>query len=105
MIEGWQINNAPWALGVAGAFLVASVWFFFRCVKREGNSGGMIALHLLRMIIAFAVALTFLRPERVLLAKRNEQPRVAVLWDASGSMATKDVVLDGKTAVQRAEWV
>ncbi|GDX09923.1 membrane protein [Verrucomicrobiota bacterium] len=105
MIEGWQINNAPWALGVAGAFLIASVWFFFRSIKREGNTRGMIALHFLRMVIALAVAITFLRPERVLLAKRNEQPRVAVLWDASGSMATKDVVLDGKTAVQRAEWV
>ena len=37
MIEGWQINLAPWALGIAGAFMLASVWFFFRSVKREGN--------------------------------------------------------------------
>ena len=105
MIEGWQINMAPWALGVAAAFLLASVWFFFRSIKREGSTGGMILLHVLRMTIAFAVALTFLRPERVQLAKRSEQPRMAVLWDASGSMATKDVVLDGKTAIPRAEWV
>ena len=105
MIEGWQINTAPWALGTAAAFLIASVWFFFRSLKREGSNGGMVALHVLRLLIAAAVALTFLRPERVQLSKRSEQPRVAVLWDASGSMATKDVVLDGKTAVQRAEWM
>jgi len=105
MNEGWQFNMAPWALGVAGTFLLASIWFFFRSLKREGNTGGMIALHLVRVIIAALVAVTFLRPERVVLSKRPEQPRVAVLWDDSGSMATTDVVADGKTAVPRADWV
>src|SRR5438552_3151538 len=105
MIEGWQINMAPWALGIAGAFLLASVWFFFRSLRREGNTGGMIALHVLRVVIAALVALTFLRPERVVLAKRSEQPRVAVVWDGSGSMATRDVVTEGKTTTARAEWV
>ena len=76
MIEGWQFNNAPWAIGVAAAFMLASVLFFFRSLKREGSTGGMVALHVLRVVIAAAVALTFLRPERVLLAKRSEQPRV-----------------------------
>ena len=105
MMEGWQINLAPWALGVAGAFLIASVWFFFRSLGREGSTGGMVGLHALRLLIAALVALTFLRPERVLLTKRNEQPRVAILWDASGSMATRDVVVGANPAVPRAEWV
>ena len=48
-------------------------------------------------------ALTFLRPERVVLAKRTEQPRVAVLWDDSGSMATRDVVTGDKATTSRAE--
>ena len=105
MIEGWQVNMAPWALGIAGAFMIASIWFFFRSLKREGGSGRMISLHVARMVIAALVALTFLRPERVLLSKRTEQPRVAILWDDSGSMATRDVVTGEKTAISRAEWV
>ena len=105
MIEGWQINMAPWALGIAGTFVLASVWFFFRSLKREGSTGGMVAMHLLRLVIAVLVALTFLRPERVVVAKRSEQPRVMVLWDGSGSMATRDVVTEGKTATSRADWV
>ena len=105
MSEGWQINTAPWVLGVAGAFLIASVWFFFRSLRREGRNGGLIALHALRLLIAVLVALTLLRPERVVFAKHNEQPRVVVLWDGSGSMNTKDVVTGEKETTARAEWV
>ena len=105
MSEGWQINTAPWVLGVAGAFLIASVWFFFRSLRREGRNGGLIALHALRLLIAVLIALTLLRPERVVFAKHNEQPRVVVLWDGSGSMNTKDVVTGEKETTARAEWV
>ncbi len=105
MIEGWQFNTAPWVLGVSGAFLIASACFFVRSIRREGSDGGHIALHLLRLLIALAIALTLLRPERVVTAKHTEQPRVLVLWDGSGSMKTKDVVTGEQQTTSRAEWV
>ena len=104
MNDGWQINTAPWVLGVAGAFVLASVLFFFRSLKREGSDGAHIALHLLRLIIALAVALTLLRPERVVTAKHSEQPRVLVLWDGSGSMNTKDVLTGEQQTTARSAW-
>jgi hypothetical protein len=103
--DGWQINTAPWVLGVAGAFILASIWFFFRSLKREGSDGAHIALHLLRLILALAVALTLLRPERVVTAKHSEQPRVLVLWDGSGSMNTKDVLTGQQETTARNAWV
>src|SRR6185369_7112761 len=90
---------------VAGAFLVASVWFFFRSVRREGRSARMMALHFLRLFLAALIAFTLLRPERVVLSKRTEQPRVMVLWDGSGSMATRDVRIGEKETLSRSEWV
>ena len=105
MSEGWQINTAPWVLGVAGAFVIASVWFFFRSLRREGRNGGLIALHVLRLLIAVLIALTLLRPERVVISKHSERPRVMVLWDASGSMNTSDVVTGDKQTTARAAWV
>jgi hypothetical protein len=97
MTEGWQINTAPWVVAVALAFLAASAWFFVRSLRREGHGGWMTTLHVLRLSIAVLIAFTLLRPERVVLTKRTEQPRVIVLYDASGSMATKDV-LTGEAA-------
>ena len=71
MTEGWQFNTAPWAIATAGAFIIASIWFFFRSLKREGSDGWHTALHALRLIIAVAVAVTLLKPERVVLAKHT----------------------------------
>ena len=105
MTEGWHINTSPWALGVAGAFMLASVWFFFRSLKREGRDGAHVALHLLRLLIAGAVAATLLRPERVVISKHTEQPRVVVLWDGSGSMNTKDHLTGDRQTTARAAWV
>lgn len=105
MTEGWQFNTAPWVLITASAFLVASIWFFFRSLKREGSDGWHIALHLLRLVIAIAVAVTLLKPERVVFSKRTEQPRVVVLWDGSGSMKTKDTLVGEKDAASRESWV
>ncbi len=105
MIDGWQLNASPWIVGVAGAFVLASVWFFFRSLRREGRGGGMTLLHLLRLLIAICIAFTLLRPERVQLAHHTEQPRVMVLWDGSGSMETKDVLTGDGQPTSRAEWV
>jgi len=105
MSEGWQFNTAPWVIAIAAAFAIASIWFFFRSLQREGRGGWMTALHVLRLLIALAIAFTLLRPERVLIKKRTEQPRVVILWDGSGSMETKDVLAGENQAQARAEWV
>jgi hypothetical protein len=105
MSEGWQINTSPWVMAVALAFVAASVWFFFRSLAREGRGRWMTALHGLRLFVSALVAVTLLRPERVILNKRAELPRVVVLWDGSGSMETRDVLTGGKQTVSRAEWI
>jgi len=103
--DGWQFNLAPWVLITAGTFVLLSLLFFFRSLKREGSDGPHIALHLLRLLIAVAVAVTLLRPERVVHTRNTERPRVMVLWDGSGSMNTKDVLTGDKATISRATWV
>src|SRR5262245_30352475 len=105
MTDGWQFNTSPWIIAIAVAFLIASAWFFVRSMQREGNSRWMTVLHALRFLIALAVAFTLLRPERVVIKRNTEQPRVMVLWDGSGSMETKDVLTGEKQTATRAEWL
>jgi hypothetical protein len=62
-------------------------------------------LHILRLAVAILVAVTLLRPERVLIKRRTEQPRVVVLYDGSGSMATKDVLTGEKETISREAWI
>jgi hypothetical protein len=105
MTEGWQFNTAPWVLAIAVIFILASGWFFVRSMRREGHGGWMTILHVLRFLIALAVAFTLLRPERVVVKRNNEQPRVVVLWDGSGSMTTNDVLTGERQTTSRAEWL
>ncbi len=105
MTDIWQINTAPWVIAVAAAFVVASAWFFVRSLRREGHGGWLTALHVLRFVVAVLIAFTLLRPERVVVKKRTEQPRVVVLYDASGSMETRDVLTGEKETMSRADWV
>jgi len=92
-------------MAVALAFVSASAWFFFRSRAREGRGRWLTALHGLRLFVSLLVAFTLLRPERVILNKRPEQPRVLVLWDGSGSMDTRDVLTAGKQTISRAAWI
>jgi hypothetical protein len=90
---------------VVVAFLAASLWYFWRSLRREGSSPKLTVLHSMRLLAALMVAITLLKPERVLTLRRTEKPRVAVLWDASGSMATQDVVNAMNTAETRQSWL
>ncbi len=105
MTTTWQFNTSFWVLTAAALFVATSVWFFFRSLRKEGASRSHLVLHSLRLLIALAVAFTLLRPERVVSLRRTENPRIAVLWDASGSMATKDVLDEKQQPQTRAAWL
>jgi hypothetical protein len=105
MTSSWQFNTSFWVLLTAGVFMAASVWFFFRCWRKEGHGRGLTWLHILRLAIAGMVAFTLLRPERVVVTRRTENPRVLILWDSSRSMETKDVLTDKQEVEGRSAWV
>ena len=106
MNTAWQFNLSPWVLIAAALFLLASIAFFLRSLKREGSTKAHCTLHSIRLLAALILTATLLRPERVTTLTRTEQPRIAILWDASGSMATRDVLTtEGQPPQRRADWL
>ncbi len=83
---------------LAGAWLARENWL------RRGRTKAITALEGLRLAIVTLLVFTLLRPELVKIIERTEDPEVAVLIDASGSMATKDLILSNNV-VSRAEWL
>src|SRR6185369_17643299 len=51
----------------------------------------LVCLELLRIILVTIAALLFNQPEWIEEYRPKEKPSIAVLWDASGSMGTRDV--------------
>ncbi len=85
--------------------LVFSIWAW----KRSGWSRITGMLELLRVIIVVLVAVTLNQPELEELQTPDRKPVVAVLWDQSKSMETKDVVKETDSgdnqAITREEFI
>jgi hypothetical protein len=89
--EGLRFQASPWTLGlsIVMVLLVAAVsllgWW------RSGCKPGFGLLEILRVLIAFLVALLLNQPEWVTQQRPKDKPSIAVLIDDSPSMATLDV--------------
>jgi hypothetical protein len=105
MTEAFWDFNVSWRLLLPGLLLLTGViWQFQRGLRQVHGRGWHRMLDLLRVAVAGLLVFTLLRPERVRVARSTAQPVVAILYDTSGSMETRDVVHTG-AAVSRSEWV
>jgi hypothetical protein len=77
-----------------GAVLVAA-GMGFAAVRRVGYRPAYVALESLRFGIVCLVVLLFNQPEWIEEFRPQGKPSIAVLWDASPSMETRDVVRPG----------
>jgi hypothetical protein len=83
--SAWSIVIALLAIGATVAFS-AIAW------RRSGYRRSIGALESLRVLIVAAASVLLFQPEWVQEFKPTEKPAIAVLWDASASMKTRDVV-------------
>ncbi len=95
-----------WSIAVFGALALAltAVFSWLQC-RREPKARALRVLEALRFVWVALLVFTLFQPERVRPIRATDRPRIAVLGDASGSMATVDVATNGTPAVARAAWL
>jgi len=103
--EGLRFFTTPWTLGVSALLVAAVAAVAFHAWRRSGFTAGVGALEGLRLAIAILVAVLLNQPEWVEEYRPDTKPVVAVLWDASRSMDTQDVVAAGAPPRTRREAV
>lgn len=104
-----HLNPTPLTLWLG---IIALLGVGFLCViswLRSPHRGRTAALEGLRFFIAALVVMLLWQPEWRTVINPTSKPRIAILWDDSGSMATLDAVVPeglGTTGevVTRAEW-
>ncbi len=104
MTSHWDISAPPLVLIFAVVVWCVSAWLCWQNWRRRGGRG-VALLEGFRFAIISLILFTLLKPEQVRRTERTEQPEVVVLTDASGSMKTRDVVLEGNQVVRREEWL
>jgi hypothetical protein len=87
----------PWSIPASIIVVLVTAGFCYVAWRRSGYRPSLGLLELLRLGIVCVVALMFNQPEWIEQFKPEEKPSIAVLWDASPSMETRDVVRAGRT--------
>lgn len=81
-----------WSMLVSIVIVIATVVFSFIAWRRSGYRRSFGMLELLRVALVVVAAIMFNQPEWIEEFRPEERPTVAVFWDASPSMKTRDVV-------------
>ena len=97
-MSGLRFFTTPWTIGLSAALVVAVASVAFLTWRRSGYAAGTGLVELLRLAVAASVGLLLNQPEWVEEYRPDEKPVLAVLYDASRSMDTQDVVSTGSTA-------
>ena len=98
---GLRFFTTPWTVGLSAALVAATVAVAVLSWRRSGFARGQGLLELLRVAIAAIVAVLLNQPEWVEERRPTEKPVVAVLYDASASMETRDVTGGGPPRSRR----
>lgn len=98
--------SASWAVRIFALLLWAAAgWFAFQNYRRRGAAKWVGWLEGLRFAIVTLIVFTLFKPEFVKQIIEKELPEIAVLFDASGSMATRDVPAGDKNILRRNQWL
>ncbi|MBC8113268.1 MAG: VWA domain-containing protein, partial [Candidatus Saccharimonas sp.] len=81
----------PWSAAVSVLIVVSTAALCFVAWRRSGYRRDFGLLEVLRLALVCLVALLFNQPEWVEEYRPEEKPSIAVLWDDSASMETRDV--------------
>ena len=84
--------GTPWSVAASLLAVAFTAAFCFIAWRRSGYRPSMGLLEFMRLALVATVAVLLNQPEWIEEFRPEEKPAIAVLWDASASMDTRDVV-------------
>ena len=105
-----HLSPTPVTLWLGILALLATAVLCILAFRRSARRGRTALLESLRFLIVAAVVVLLWQPEWHTTIRHDSKPRIAILWDDSGSMATEDATLPPILSpqggiVSRADWV
>jgi uncharacterized membrane protein len=101
----WSFSASPPVAIAAAAGWLACAWLAILQWRRRGGGSRLAAIEGTRLLAVTVVCLALFKPELVQQIPHIEQPKVVILRDRSGSMATRDVTLPAASVQTRAQWL
>ena len=85
-------SASVWSIAAAVLAVLVTAGLSYVAWRRSGYRGSILSLELLRVAIVAAAGFLLNQPEWVEEFRPQDKPAIAVLWDGSTSMGTRDVV-------------
>jgi hypothetical protein len=85
-----------WSLAISIALVLVTAGFCYEAWRRSGFRRSFGLLELLRLALVILAALLETQPDWIEEFRPKEKPTIAVLWDASVSMNTRDAIPGAK---------
>jgi uncharacterized membrane protein len=105
MSSHWSFSASPAVTAFALAGWIICAWLAILQWRRRGGGAWLAVIEGTRMLAVTLVCLCLFKPEIVQEIPHLEQPKVVILRDVSGSMATQDVRTPDATVQTRAQWL
>ena len=105
MSSHWTFSASPSVTAITLAAWIACVWLALLQWRRRGGGTSLAAIEGTRLLAVTLVCFALFKPEIVQEIPHTEQPKVVILRDVSGSMATQDVRTPDGGVQTRAEWL
>ena len=103
-LSNWSFALS-WPLLLLGCILwVASLLLCIANIRRAGAHTRVRVLEVLRLLLITLLILTLFRPEFIRHVRRSDPAEIAVLYDSSRSMETRDLVVSNYL-MSRADWL
>ncbi len=99
-VSHFHFLGTGWHIAVSVVGVIVTAVFCFVAWRRSGYRPSLGMLELLRLTIVILGAILFNEPEWVEEFRPEEKPSVAVLWDASSSMETRDFLFSSPSGAQ-----
>ncbi|HEY3964332.1 MAG TPA: hypothetical protein VGM05_07220 [Planctomycetaceae bacterium] len=99
-VSHFHLNGTGWHIAISVVGVIVTAGFCFVAWRRSGYRRSLGLLELLRLTIVALAALLFNEPEWVEEFRPEEKPSVAVLWDSSPSMETRDFLFSSPSGAQ-----
>jgi uncharacterized membrane protein len=105
MISHWSFSASPAIVVLVAAAWIACLWLAILQWQRRGRGKRLALMEGTRLLAVSLVCFALFKPEIVQDIPHTEQPKVVILRDQSGSMATRDVQISPGGVTTRAAWL
>jgi hypothetical protein len=105
MSSHWSFSASPAVTAFALAGWIVCAWLAILQWRRRGGGAWLAVIEATRMLAVTLVCLCLFKPEIVQEIPHLDQPKVVILRDVSGSMATQDVRTRDGAVQTRAQWM